>query len=78
MTSILDVSDEISVMLRRIAAAMEEQSATVKEINSNMEAVKQVAQSNAAASEEITATVVESSKLTTGVRNRVNQFRLMG
>ncbi len=76
MNNILSASDEISSMMQRVATAMEQQSATVTEINSNMDSVKQVSVSNAAASEEITATVLESSRLTSNVRKQVEQFTL--
>ena len=50
-------------MLQRISAALEQQSSAVEEINSNVNSLDRIAQSNAAASEEITATVIELSRL---------------
>ncbi|MFM8863508.1 MAG: methyl-accepting chemotaxis protein [Limnohabitans sp.] len=68
-------SEETDSMLQRIASALEEQSAAVEQINSNLGSVNQIAQSNAAASEEITATVLELSKIANGTRQEVEKFR---
>src|SRR5574343_1878655 len=51
-------SHESDQMLRRIAQALEEQSTAVEQINANLANVDTIARSNAAASEEITATVM--------------------
>lgn len=67
-------SEETDDMLRRIASALEEQSAAVEQINSNLINVNQIAQSNAAASEEITATVIELSKIADATRREVDKF----
>ena len=67
-------SEETDTMLQRIASALEEQSAAVEQINSNLGSVNQIAQSNAAASEEITATVLELSKIANGTRQEVEKF----
>ena len=61
-------------MLQRISATMEQQSAAVEEINANMGNLNQIAENNANASEEITATVIELSRLADATRNEVNQF----
>lgn len=61
-------------MLQRIAATMEQQSAAVEEINANMGNLNQIAENNANASEEITATVIELSRLADATRTEVNQF----
>jgi methyl-accepting chemotaxis protein len=58
-----------------IAAALEQQSAAVEEINANLSNVDQIAQSNASASEEITATVIELSKIADATRREVQQFQ---
>ena len=63
-------------MLQRIAVALEEQSAAVEQINANLTNVNQIAQSNAAASEEITATVMELAKIADNTRRQVDQFQL--
>jgi methyl-accepting chemotaxis protein len=61
-----------------IAAAMEEQEATVKGINTNVADLTRIGQSNAAAAEEITATMVDLSKLTERSRVEVDEFRKVG
>ena len=51
-----------------------EQSAAVEEINSNLGSLDQIARSNASASEEMTETVVELSKLADQSRSEVERF----
>lgn len=63
-------------MLRRISAAMEQQSAAVEVINANISNLDKIADNNASASEEITATVMELSQLAEATRNEVDQFRV--
>jgi methyl-accepting chemotaxis protein len=62
-------------MLQRIASALEEQSNAVEKINSNLNNLDQIAQSNSAASEEIAATVVELSKIAVATQREVQQFQ---
>ncbi len=62
-------------MLRRIAAALEEQSAAVDQINTNLTNLDHIAQSNASASEEITATVMELTKIAEATRAEVQRFQ---
>jgi len=76
MASILAASGDIDEMLRRVAAAMDQQSATVQEISSNVDSMKRVAENNASASEEITASVLEVSRQADGVRGQVDKFKL--
>ena len=61
-------------MLQRVAAALEQQSAAVEEINSSLISINQIAQSNSSASEEITATVIELSKIAGATRQEVDKF----
>ncbi len=75
MTQIDEAAAETDGMLQRVASAMEEQSAAVEQINSNLHSVNQIARSNAAASEEITATVMELSKIANATRQEVEKFR---
>mgnify|MGYP002654836597 CR=1 FL=1 len=63
-------------MLQRIASALEEQSNAVEKINSNLNNLDQIAQSNSAASEEIAATVVELSKIAVATQREVQQFQI--
>ncbi len=76
MDVILKSSADMDDMLRRVAAAMEQQSASTQEISSNVDSMKRVAENNAAASEEITATVIEVSRLADDVRKQVDNFAL--
>jgi len=61
-------------MLQRIASALEEQSAAVEQINANLNNLDQIARSNAAASEEIAATVMELSRIADATRREVQKF----
>jgi methyl-accepting chemotaxis protein len=76
MTHIERGSQETDEMLQRIAVALEEQSAAVEQINANLNNVNQIAQSNSAASEEITATVIELAKIADNTRREVDKFQL--
>ncbi len=62
-------------MLQRISAALEQQTMAVEEINSNVGSLDRIARGNATASEEITATVIELSKLADHTRVEVERFR---
>jgi len=74
MSVIEQGSQETDQMLQRISAALEQQSAAVEEINSNLNSLDRIAVSNAAASEEITATVIELSKLAEQTRQDLGRF----
>ena len=76
MANIERGSQETDQMLQRIAAALEQQSSAMEEINANVASVDRIAQSNAAASEEITATVVELSKIANATRQEVEKFTI--
>jgi methyl-accepting chemotaxis protein len=76
MISIERGSRETDEMLQRIAASIEQQSAALEEINANLRNVDQIAGSNATASEEITATVMELARLADGTRQEVQRFKL--
>jgi len=76
MDAILGSSGEINDMLCRVSAAMAQQSTSTNEISQNVDSMKRVAENNASASEEITATVVEVSRLAEGVRGQVDKFQL--
>ena len=67
-------SQETDQMLQRISSALEQQSAAVEEINSNLGSLDRIAISNASASEEITATVIELSKLAEQTRQDLGRF----
>ncbi len=76
MVSIEHGSRETDEMLQRIAASIEQQSAALEEINANLRNVDQIAGSNATASEQITATVLELARLADGTRKEVQRFKL--
>lgn len=67
-------AQETDTMLRRISVSLEEQSSAVEEINSNLTSLNAIARSNAAASEEMTATVIELSKIADSTRQQVDRF----
>lgn len=68
-------SQETDEMLRRISAALEEQSRAVDEINANLTSVDKIARGNAAATEEITASVMELSRIAESTRLEVDRFQ---
>ncbi len=76
MASIERESVETDAMLQRISTALEEQSTAVDEINANLGSLDKIARSNAAASEEIAATVVELSRLADTTRQEVERFKV--
>ncbi len=67
---------EAEGMMQRIAAALEQQSSAVREINSNVMNLNQIGQSNAAASEQITSTVVELARIADNTRQEVDKFKI--
>jgi methyl-accepting chemotaxis protein len=62
-------------MANAIAAAVEQQSASVEEIRANMEQLQTIGETNASASEEVTATMVELARLAEQTRGEVEKFR---
>ncbi len=69
-------AEQTRSMLVRIAAAMEQQSSAVEEINANLGSLNAIADSNASASEEITATVIGLSQLADSTRMEVERFEV--
>jgi len=61
-----------------IATAMEEQQAAISEINSSLSELTRIGQSNATAAEEITATMLDLSKLAEHTRAEVDKFKEIG
>ncbi len=78
MRQIADGVQQSDRLVGAIASAMEEQEATVKGINTNVADLTRIGQSNAAAAEEITATMLDLSKLTERSRVEVDEFRKVG
>ena len=68
-------SMETDEMLRRIAAALEQQSSAVEEINANLTSVDMIARGNASATEEITSSVMELSRIAESTRREVDRFQ---
>lgn len=60
-----------------IATAMEEQQATITEVENNLRQLVRIGQSNATASEELTATMAELAQLTARTRGKIVTFEGM-
>ena len=61
-------------LLADIAAAMEQQQAVVADVNRNVAELARIGQSNATAAEEITATMLDLSRLADATRVSVDEF----
>ena len=68
-------SSDSERMANAIAAAMEQQSAAVREIRASVEDLSRIGETNASATEEVTATMVELSRLADQTRAEVERFR---
>jgi methyl-accepting chemotaxis protein len=68
-------SQETDEMLRRIATALVQQSEAVEEINANLASVDQIARGNAAATEEISSSIMELSRIADSTRSEVARFK---
>jgi len=66
---------ESDAMVRSVAVAVEEQRASVARIEANVGSLREIGQGNATAAEEITATMIELSKLAQRSREQVDRFR---
>jgi methyl-accepting chemotaxis protein len=66
---------ETDKLIGAIATAMEEQQATVAGINDNVGELTRIGQSNATAAEEITATMLDLSRLAERTRLEVDEFK---
>lgn len=62
-------------MIHSSATAIEEQRATVTQIDGTVSELKSIANSNTAAAEEITATMIQLSRLSDATRRRVEAFK---
>ena len=63
-------------LMQSIATSMEQQVATIEELQHNMETLKQIGNNNANASEEITETIVELSRIANETNGEVHKFNL--
>jgi methyl-accepting chemotaxis protein len=75
MDSIAGEVSQTSQMIQSIAVAMEEQQATVTQIEGNLVDIRGIASGNAVAAEEITATMIQLSQLAAEQRQQVDQFK---
>lgn len=62
-------------MVRSIAVTMDEQQATVSQIEGNVADLKNIAMTNSASAEEITATMVQLSNLSNDMRHKLEEFK---
>jgi methyl-accepting chemotaxis protein len=75
MEEIADGVAETDKLIGAIATAMEEQQATIAGINENVGELTRIGQSNATAAEEITATMLDLSRLAERTRIEVDEFK---
>jgi len=75
MDTIAGEVSQTSQMIRSIAVAMEEQQATVSQIESNVGDIRGIASSNAVAAEQITATMIQLSQLASEQRKQLETFK---
>jgi methyl-accepting chemotaxis protein len=66
---------ETDKLIGAIATAMEQQQATIAGINSNVGELTRIGQSNATAAGEITATMLDLSRLAERTRVEVDEFK---
>ena len=78
MHHIADGVQQSDRLVGAIATAMEEQQVTVNGINTNVAELTRISQSNATAAEEITATMLDLSKLADRSRVDVDEFKKIG
>ncbi len=74
MYSIQTKTTETDMMLASISTALEQQSSSVSQISHNVGGLDRIARSNAAAAEEITATVIELAQIADSTRKEVEKF----
>jgi methyl-accepting chemotaxis protein len=75
MQGIAAETDQTTQMIHSSAAAVEQQQATITQIDSNVSQLRSIATSNSTAAEEITATMVHLSQLADETRGRLAQFK---
>ena len=68
MASIATGTKDTTEMVRSIAVAMDEQQATLSQISGNISELRNIAMANSASSEEITATMIQLSRLSNDTR----------
>jgi methyl-accepting chemotaxis protein len=75
MRSIAAGTQDTNERVRSIAVAMEEQQATIGQIEGNIGRLKNIALTNSSSAEEITATMVQLSKLSNDMRQQLSAFK---
>ena len=75
MQGIAAETDQTTRMIHSSAAAVEQQQATITQIDGNVSQLRSIATSNSTAAEEITATMVQLSQLAEETRGRLAQFK---
>jgi methyl-accepting chemotaxis protein len=75
MRRISEAVRESDKLIGSIAAAMAEQQAAISEVNSSLNELTRIGQSNATAAEEITATMLDLSKLAEHSRGELDKFK---
>jgi methyl-accepting chemotaxis protein len=75
MKSIAQGTQDTTERVRSIAVAMDEQQATITQIEGSVGHLKTIALSNSSAAEEITATMVQLSKVSNETRERLSAFK---
>jgi len=76
MAQVGEISKMTDSLLQRISSSLEEQSSAIEEINANLSGLDRIANSNAAASEEMTASVISLSNSADATRREVSRFKL--
>jgi methyl-accepting chemotaxis protein len=76
MALVGEISQTTDSLLQRISSALEEQASAIEEINANLAGLDRIANSNAAASEEMTASVISLSNSAEATRREVSRFKL--
>jgi methyl-accepting chemotaxis protein len=75
MEQIQSFIEENDSMLKKISHLVDNQNASLEQIQENMKELQGVANNNAAASEEITSTAVDLAKIADIARKELNKFR---
>jgi methyl-accepting chemotaxis protein len=75
MHGIANETQQTTQMIHSSAAAVEQQQASITQLDGSMSQLRSIATSNAAAAEEITATMVQLSQLAETSRARVARFK---
>jgi methyl-accepting chemotaxis protein len=78
LNDIIRMSDQVGDMIRQIATAATEQSATTEEINRSMEEIARITEASASGAKQTTDALGDLSALALNLRQLVNQFRLGG